>query len=285
MTTSVPSTSATIPLSAAEFDQPVATTQGLGRRISPRRGNKSPPPSPRESSRSGKTCRLVASRRLRAYEPPLLRMRVVGSRPSSKAQSEQRLVGTTPQSSLNPHGNGADASSVSPQSRKAIAMRVFGFISAHSLKKRPRLIAPKLLSSAVTVALFATVVAVGGSAAATTTGSPRASISSSSATAISTAATKYYLQQSGKGNKVLRSVALPSKWYLTWRFDCGTKKGDFVLTSTRKGQSSLTVTRQGPGLGGGGQQPYKKAGTYKFAVKTTCSWTVSASASPPGAAK
>jgi hypothetical protein len=100
-----------------------------------------------------------------------------------------------------------------------------------------------------------------------------------------TAATKYYLQQSGKGNKVLRSVALPSKWYQTWRFDCGTKKGDFVLTSTRKGQSSLTVARQGPGLGGGGQQPYKKAGTYKFAVKTTCSWTVSASASPPGAAK
>jgi predicted secreted Zn-dependent protease len=134
-------------------------------------------------------------------------------------------------------------------------MRVFGFIPAHSSKKRPRLIAPKLLASAVTAALFATVVALGGSAAATTTGSPRASISISSPTAMGAAAAKYYLQQSGKGNKVLRSVALPSKWYLTWRFDCGTKKGDFVLTSTRKGHPSLTVARQGPDLGGGGQQP------------------------------
>jgi hypothetical protein len=181
-------------------------------------------------------------------------MWVVCPRPSSKAQSEQGLVGTTPHSLLNPHGNGADASSLRFQPRKAIAHEVFGFISSHSFNKRPRLIAPKLLSSAVTVALFATVVAVAGSAAPTT-GSPRASISSSSATGVSTAATKYYLQQSGKGNKVLRSIALPSKWYLTWRFDCGTKKGDFVLTSTRKGHPSLTVARQGPDLGGGGQQP------------------------------
>lgn len=88
-------------------------------------------------------------------------------------------------------------------------MRVFGFIPAHSSKKRPRLIAPKLLASAVTAALFATVVALGGSAAATTTGSPRASISISSPTAMGAAAAKYYLQQSGKGNKVLRSVRAP----------------------------------------------------------------------------
>ncbi len=164
-------------------------------------------------------------------------------------------------------------------------MRVFGFISTHDCKTRPRLFPPEFLASAVTVALFATVVALGGSASATTTSSSRALITRSPAAVTSTAAgTKYYLQQSGTGNKVLRSVALPSKWYLTWRFDCGTKKGDFVLTSTRKGQSPLTVAHQGPGLGGGGQKPYKKAGTYKFAIKTTCSWVVSVSASPPGAA-
>ncbi len=165
-------------------------------------------------------------------------------------------------------------------------MKVLGFHSGRGAKVRARLLPSKLVASVMAVALLGTVVALGGSASATTTGALRASVSNQSPAQMSpAAATKYYLQSSGKGNKVLRSVALPSKWYLTWRFDCGTRKGDFVLSSTRKGQSSVTVARQGPGLGGGGQLLFKKAGTYKFAVKTTCSWTVSASATPPGAAK
>ena len=261
MTTSVPSTSATIPLSAAEFDQPVATTQGLGRRISPRRGNKSPPPSPRESSRSGKTDRLVASRRLRAYEPPLLRMRVVGSRPSSKAQSEQRLVGTTPQSSLNPHGNGADASSVSSQSRKAIAMRVFGFISAHSLKKRPRLIAPKLLSSAVTVALFCH--RGGGRRLGRRDDdwlAPGFDLELVSHCDQHRSHQVLPAAVGEGGNKVLRSVAAPLQVVPDMEVRLRNEKRRLRADIDEKGQSSLTVTRQGPGLGGGGQQPYKKAG-------------------------
>ena len=82
-------------------------------------------------------------------------------------------------------------------------------------------------------------------------------------------------------------MVLPSKWYLTWKFDCGAKKGTFVLTSTRQGKSSLDVngSKGQTGLGGGGQQPFTKAGTYKFAMKTTCTWKVTASSGPLVATK
>jgi hypothetical protein len=99
-------------------------------------------------------------------------------------------------------------------------------------------------------------------------------MTSSSAAIVGTTAPNYYLQKAGTGNRVLSSVALPSKWYLLWTFDCGSKRGTFKLTSTRKGQPSLVVYDQ-IGLGGGGQRPFTKAGTYRFAMKTVCSWKVS----------
>jgi hypothetical protein len=83
---------------------------------------------------------------------------------------------------------------------------------------------------------------------------------------MSTAAPKIFLQQSGVGNRTLRAVVLPSKWYLTWKFDCGGKRQSFLLTSTRKSASPVTLARQN-GLGGGGQPPFTKSGTYKFATK------------------
>jgi hypothetical protein len=102
--------------------------------------------------------------------------------------------------------------------------------------------------------------------------------------AIPRSAPKYYLQKAGTGNKVLSSVALPSKWYLLWTFNCGAKRGTFKLTSTKKGQPLLAVTDQ-TGLGGGGQRPFTKSGTYRFAMRTTCSWKVTVASKPPSAAK
>ena len=91
-----------------------------------------------------------------------------------------------------------------------------------------------------------------------------------------------------RGSKTLRSVTLPSKWYLTWTFDCGAKKGTFLLTSTRQGSKSsvdVNSAKGQTGLGGGGQRPFARAGTYKFAVATICSWKVTASSAPLPAAK
>jgi hypothetical protein len=109
-------------------------------------------------------------------------------------------------------------------------------------------------------------------------------MTSSGAATVAVAAPKYYLQKSGTGNEVLSSVALPSKWYLIWRFDCGVKRGTYVLTSTKKGQPSITVANQ-TGLGGGGQRPFTKSGAYSFAMKTTCSWKVTVASSLPVVAK
>ncbi len=134
---------------------------------------------------------------------------------------------------------------------------------------------------AMMLALVSAIATAGGPGAAAATRTP---ISRGPSATSSVAAVKYYLRQSGTGSKVLHPVALPSRWYLTWKFDCGTKKGDFVLTANRKSQSTFTVAHQGPGLGGGGQLPYKKAGTYRFTIKTTCTWNLSASSGPPGAA-
>ena len=139
----------------------------------------------------------------------------------------------------------------------------------------------RILASGLALAFLGTLVAAGGFSSASQAASYRASnMIPSSAAIVSTTAPKYYLQKSGTGNKVLSSVTLPAKWYLIWRFDCGVKRGNFQLTSTKTGQSSLSVADQ-TGLGGGGQRPYTKAGTYKFAMKTACSWKVTAASSPP----
>jgi len=148
-----------------------------------------------------------------------------------------------------------------------------GFRHGLAMAARPR--TSRVVASTMAVVLFATLVAASSSFAATTAASSRAStMTSSSAAIVGTTAPKYYLQKAGTGNRVLSSVALPSKWYLLWTFDCGSKRGTFKLTSTRKGQPSLVVYDQ-IGLGGGGQRPFTKAGTYRFAMKTVCSWKVS----------
>jgi hypothetical protein len=163
-------------------------------------------------------------------------------------------------------------------------MKIFGSCSTHSPEARTRRRPSRCLSSALAAVLFAALMAVCGSAAATTSAASAASVARSSAAPMSVAAApRYYLRQSGNGNKVLRAVSLPSKWYLVWRFDCGTKRGTFVLTSTKKGLSPFTVTRQ-TGLGGGGQRPFIKAGRYQFGIRTTCPWKVAAASSLPAAA-
>ena len=170
---------------------------------------------------------------------------------------------------------------------KAIVMKVFGLDSSHVFETTRRR-RSKLLASAMSAALLATVVVAGSAASATTASAARTSVARpSAAQAKTSSAPKYYLQQSGKDSKTLRSVVLPSKWYLIWKFDCGAKKGTFVLSSTRKGDTAdfINGTKGQTGLGGGGQLPFKKSGTYGFAMKTSCSWTVDAASGPPVAAK
>ena len=123
-------------------------------------------------------------------------------------------------------------------------MKVSAFGSDHSPETRARFHPMKVLASTGAVALFAALLAVGGSATASVAVS-RASASRFPIVAVATAAApKYYLQQSGTGSKNLRAVALPAKWYLVWKFNCGAKKESFSLTSTKQGQSALAVARQ-----------------------------------------
>ena len=84
-----------------------------------------------------------------------------------------------------------------------------------------------------------------------------------------------YLSRSGTGNATLPALALPSRWTLIWRFSCTdpTSRRPFVLTATPSGGTTKQVTNQN-GLEGGGYRPYTTAGTYTFAVTTTCSWKV-----------
>jgi hypothetical protein len=167
-------------------------------------------------------------------------------------------------------------------------MNVFRFAPNNAPETAVRRRHSRLLASAMSAALFVTVVATGSAASATTHAASQTSASRAVvAVAKTPAAPKYYLKQSGTGSKALRSVALPSKWYLIWKFDCGAKKGTFVLSSTRKGDTAdfINGTKGQTGLGGGGQLPFKKSGTYGFAMKTSCSWTVDAASGPPVAAK
>jgi hypothetical protein len=84
-----------------------------------------------------------------------------------------------------------------------------------------------------------------------------------------------YLTRSGTGSETLPAVGLPSRWTLIWRFSCTnpTSRRPFVLTATPSGGSTKQVTNQN-GLEGGGYHPFTTAGTYTFAVTTTCSWKV-----------
>ncbi len=108
-----------------------------------------------------------------------------------------------------------------------------------------------------------------------------ASTTTTSTTLSPAAAAQKFLDQSGTGNKSLTPVALPSKWTVTWTFNCQNPAttGTFSLGSTGKGTPTAIITSQ-TGLGGGGHKPYTKAGTYTFIVKTTCGWKVTVGSTP-----
>ena len=169
--------------------------------------------------------------------------------------------------------------------RKATKMKLSDVFSHRNLESsRPH--STRVVSAALATGLFIGLMAVPSLASASNLSS-RTSAKGHSAAAITAKAPKIYLQQSGTGNKALHPVALPSKWYLTWKFNCGAKKGTFILTSSRQGKSSVFVngSKGQTGLGGGGQQPYTKSGTYKYAIRTTCGWKVTASSGPLTATK
>lgn len=93
---------------------------------------------------------------------------------------------------------------------------------------------------------------------------------------------KQYLVKSGSGDKVLSAVKLPGAWTVGWTFDCQSPstKGTFALSTTASGGTPVSVTSQ-TGLGGGGHKPFNnKAGSYGFAVSTTCGWKVTVGSTP-----
>ena len=137
-------------------------------------------------------------------------------------------------------------------------------------RSRPRLSATMIFPMAI--ALFAGTVAVCSPSSA-----------SSPSTPTNAGVLKMYMQESGTGNRLLPSVTLPSKWTVTWKFDCqnlSKKVGTFILSSTEQGRSSARLTDQ-TGLGGGGQRPFTVSGKYSFAITTTCGWKLTAGTTPP----
>jgi hypothetical protein len=84
-----------------------------------------------------------------------------------------------------------------------------------------------------------------------------------------------YLVASGTGDKRLRSVTVAKHWTVGWTFNCpgATSAKSFALTAAHRGSKAATVTDQN-GLGGGGNKPYVKAGTYRLDVETPCAWKV-----------
>lgn len=107
---------------------------------------------------------------------------------------------------------------------------------------------------------------------------------SSSATHTPTAAAqkpKEFVTQSGSGDRLLTAVKLPKAWTVNWNFRCQnpTTSRPFSLATIAHGGSPDNVTTQ-TGLAGGGNKPFNMAGSYRFAVKTTCGWKVTVASTP-----
>jgi hypothetical protein len=107
---------------------------------------------------------------------------------------------------------------------------------------------------------------------------------SSSATHAPTAATrkpKEFVTQSGYGDRLLTAVKLPKAWTVNWNFRCQnpTTSRPFSLATIDHGGSPDNVTTQ-TGLAGGGNKPFNTAGSYRFAVTTTCGWKVTVGSTP-----
>ena len=80
---------------------------------------------------------------------------------------------------------------------------------------------------------------------------------------------------SGTGDKQLRPLTMAKKWTVAWNFNCpgATSGKPFSLIAARRGAKASVVASQ-IGLGGGGNKPYAKVGTYRLDVKTACNWKV-----------
>lgn len=104
---------------------------------------------------------------------------------------------------------------------------------------------------------------IGGSTAVSAHGTTHPAVKSTS------------LVASGKGDKRLRPITVGKKWTVAWNFNCpgATTPQPFSLTAAHHGAKTAVVTAQ-KGLGGGGNKPYVKAGTYRLDVKTACNWKV-----------
>jgi hypothetical protein len=108
---------------------------------------------------------------------------------------------------------------------------------------------------------------------------------SSSATHAPTAAgtqkPKEFVLQSGSGDRLLTAVKLPKAWTVNWNFRCQnpTTSRPFSLATIDHGGSPDTVTTQ-TGLAGGGNKPFKTAGSYRFSVTTTCGWKLAVGSTP-----
>jgi hypothetical protein len=85
---------------------------------------------------------------------------------------------------------------------------------------------------------------------------------------------KLILSQSLSGSKKTKTFTAKKGWQLSYDYNCGGKKGKFVLYLNKAHGKRLEVTSQS-GLGGGGARTYK-AGRYSLSAKTKCKWTVHA---------
>ena len=140
----------------------------------------------------------------------------------------------------------------------------------------PRL--PRALALPMAVAVLAGSMALCGSSSASAL--PRSAVATSRA---KPAVAKIYLHRSGRGNREIPAVALPSNWTVAWKFDCQNapkQRGTFVLFSKHQGHSALKLTNQ-TGLGGGGQKPFTQAGRYGFGVNTSCGWDMTVESTLP----
>lgn len=123
--------------------------------------------------------------------------------------------------------------------------------------------------------------AVGIMLAAIGAGACGSSSATRAPTAVTTLNPKEFVAQSGSGDRLLTAVKLPKAWTVDWNFRCQnpTTSRPFSLATIGHGGRPDDVTTQ-TGLAGGGNKPFNTAGTYRFAVTTTCRWKVTVGSTP-----
>jgi hypothetical protein len=122
------------------------------------------------------------------------------------------------------------------------------------------------------VGIILTAITVGACGSSSATHAPTSAISQKP---------KEFVIQSGSGDRLLAAVKLPKAWTVDWNFRCQnpTTSRPFSLATIDHGGSPDNVTTQ-TGLAGGGNKPFNTAGSYRFAVTTTCGWKVTVGSTP-----